>query len=584
MNMERRDGTAHSFDRIYHAFIGRGTLGLSPASLMLAYADWLAHLSIAPAKQAELWQKALRKFTRFFLYACKCAATDQNANKGACAVCIEPLPQDKRFREPAWRDWPFNLIYQSFLLTQQWWHNATSDVRGVSSHHEDAVSFATRQFLDMFSPSNFLLTNPEVLQATCQNKGLNLVQGWFNLIEDWERLVGEKRPVGSENYIVGENVAVTAGTVIYRNRLIELIQYKPATDTVWKEPVLIVPAWIMKYYILDLSPHNSLVKYLVDAGHTVFMISWKNPTANDRDLGLDDYMNLGVSSALEAITAITPECKIHSVGYCLGGTLLSIAAAAMARDGDDRLASITLLASQTDFEEAGELMLFIDESQVAFLEDVMWEQGYLDTRQMAGTFHIIRSNDLIWSTMVRDYLLGARRPVNDLMAWNSDATRMPYKMHAEYLSRLFLHNDLAELRYYVGDRPVAISDIRVPVFCIATVHDHVAPWQSVYKIHLLSDTEITFLLTSGGHNAGIVSEPGHSGRTFQVSTRSADAKYLDPDSWLARTEVQDGSWWPVWEKWLAQHSTERLPPPAMGNITSGYVPISAAPGSYVLAE
>lgn len=578
--MGNRGNSAHSFDRIYHAFIGRWTLGLSPASLMLAYADWLSHLSIAPAKQAELLQKALRKFTRIFHYACKCAAGQDDHE----TVCIEPLPQDQRFNGPAWHGWPFSLVYQSFLLTQQWWHNATTGIRGVSSHHEDAVSFATRQFLDMLSPSNFLMTNPEVLQATWHNKGLNLVQGWMNFIEDWERVIGEKRPVGTEKYIAGKNIAVTAGTVIYRNRLIELIQYRPATETVWKEPVLIVPAWIMKYYILDLSPHNSLVNYLVEAGHTVFMISWKNPSADDRDLGLDDYMNLGIRSSLEAITGIIPDSRIQSVGYCLGGTLLSIAAAAMARDGDDRLASITLLASQTDFEEAGELMLFIDESQVAFLEDVMWEQGYLDTRQMAGAFHILRSNDLIWSAMVRDYLLGARRPVNDLMAWNSDATRMPYKMHAEYLDRLFLHNDLAELRYYVGDHPVAISDIRAPVFCIATVRDHVAPWKSVYKIHLLSDTEITFLLTSGGHNAGIVSEPGHPGRTFQMSTKSADDKYLDPDSWMARTEVQDGSWWPAWEKWLAQHSSVRLPPPATGNIAAGYVPICAAPGNYVLAE
>jgi polyhydroxyalkanoate synthase len=578
--MERREGTAHTFDRIYHAFIGRGTLGLSPASLMLAYADWIAHLSIAPAKQAELVQKALRKYTRFFLYACKCAACQDSHEP----VCIEPLPQDKRFIGPAWQGWPFNLIYQSFLLTQQWWHNATSDVRGVSPHHEDSVAFAARQYLDMLSPSNFLLTNPEVLQATVHNKGMNLVQGWLNFIEDWERVVGEKRPVGSEDYIVGKNIAVTPGKVIYHNRLIELIQYNPATDTVWKEPVLIVPAWIMKYYILDLSPHNSLVKYLVDAGHTVFMISWKNPTADDRDLGLDDYMNLGVKSALDAITAIIPDIRIHAVGYCLGGTLLSIAAAAMARDGDNRLATITLLASQTDFEEAGELMLFIDESQVAFLEDVMWEQGYLDTRQMAGAFHLLRSNDLIWSAMVRDYLLGERRPVNDLMAWNSDATRMPYKMHSEYLSRLFLNNDLAELRYYVGDRPVAISDIRVPIFCTATVRDHVAPWKSVYKIHLLVDTEITFLLTSGGHNAGIVSEPGHPRRTFQVSTQGADDKYLDPDSWRARTEIQEGSWWPAWEKWLARHSTGRLPPPAMGNIDKGYVPNCPAPGKYVMSE
>jgi len=580
MDMNRRSDSAHSFDRIFHAFIGRLTLGLSPASLMLAYTDWLTHLAIAPAKQAELLQKAARKFTRFFLYSCKCAGP----LGGNEAVCIEPLPQDKRFRGPGWQNPPFNLVYQSFLLTQQWWYNATTGVRGVSQHNENAVSFAARQLLDMYSPSNFLLTNPEVLQATWHNKGMNLVQGWLNFIEDWERLVGEKRPVGSENYIPGKNVAVTAGEVIYRNRLIELIQYKPLTATAWKEPVLIVPAWIMKYYILDLSPHNSLVKFLVEAGHSVFMMSWKNPTEEDRDVGLEDYMNLGVMSALAAVSAIVPGSKIHTVGYCLGGTLLAIATAAMARDGDDRLASVTLLASQTDFEEAGELMLFIDASQVAFLEDVMWEQGYLDTRQMAGTFHILRSNDLIWSAMIRDYLLGERRPVNDLMAWNSDATRMPYKMHADYLSRLFLHNDLAELRYYVGDRPVAISDIRVPLFCIATVHDHVAPWQSVYKIHLLSDTEVTFLLTSGGHNAGIVSEPGHPHRTFQMSTARAEDKYMDPETWMVRTDVQNGSWWPAWEKWLVQHSSERLAPPSMGNKTGGYAPLCPAPGTYIQGE
>jgi len=570
--------TAHSIDRIFHAFMGQGTLGLSPASLMLAYFDWLLHLAVAPAKQVQLQQKALRKMARFLLYACKCAAYKCQA------ACIEPLPQDKRFNDPAWQSWPFNLIHQSFLLNQQWWHKATTGINGVSSHHEDAVSFAARQILDMFSPSNFLFTNPEILHNTFQQYGGNLVQGWFNFIEDWERLFGGKKPVGTEDYLVGRNIAVTPGKVIYRNRLIELIQYTPATDTVWKEPVLIVPAWIMKYYVLDLSPHNSLVKYLVDQGHTVFMISWKNPTEDDRDLGMQEYMDSGVVTAIDAVSSIVPESRIHAVGYCLGGTLLSITAAAMARDGDDRIATITLLAAQTDFEEGGELMLFIDESQVAFLEDVMWEQGYLDSRQMAGVFHILRSNDLIWSAMVHDYLLGKRRPLTDLMAWNSDVTRMPYKMHSEYLRQLFLNNELAEHQYYVGDRPVAISDIRAPVFSVATIRDHVSPWKSVYKIHLLTNTEVTFLLTNGGHNAGIISEPEHRGRSFQMSTSSADDKYIDPESWLGRTMSQEGSWWPAWQKWLVEHSSGKTQPPAMGARDKGYALLCAAPGTFVLSE
>ena len=570
--------TTHSFDRIFHAYLGHITQGLSPSSLMLAGFDWWSHLLTAPAKQAELAQKSLRKLARIYLYAIKSSCT------GTCDDCILPLPGDRRFTDPAWKKWPFNVIYQSFLLNQQWWDSATTGIRGVSHHHEDAVSFAARQFLDMLAPSNFLITNPEIQQITWQQFGANLVRGWFNFTEDVEKMAGGKRPAGIENFQVGKDVAVTPGKVIFRNRLIELIQYSSQTDTVWKEPILIVPAWIMKYYILDLSPHNSLVNYLVSKGHTVFIISWKNPDADDRDLAMQDYLDSGFMSALRAVTTVLPDSKVHTVGYCLGGTLLAIAAAAMARDDDNRIASITLLAAQTDFEEAGELMLFIDESQVTFLEDIMWEQGYLDTRQMAGTFQLLHSNDLVWSAMVRDYLLDERRPMIDLMAWNSDATRMPYKMHSEYLRQLFLNNDLAEDRYYVGDRPVAISDIRVPIFSVATIRDHVSPWKSVYKIHLLTDTEVTFLLTSGGHNAGIVSEPGHPGRSYQISTSSKDDKYRDPDNWLSSVATRDGSWWPSWENWLAEKSTTRVPPPSFKTIHSGYKPVSDAPGTYVLAE
>jgi polyhydroxyalkanoate synthase subunit PhaC len=488
-------------DRSLHAFVARFTAGLSPAALAEAYFDWAIHLGNAPGKRLQLVDKATRKGIRFASYAARCAF------RGAQGDCIEPLPQDWRFAAEDWHHWPFNFIHQAFLLNQQWWHNATTGIRGISKQHERLMEFMSRQILDMVSPSNFVATNPEVLRLTIAKGGMNLVTGLENFADDWERQITGKKPEGAENFVVGRDVAVTPGKVIYRNRLMELIEYAPATDTVRPEPVLIVPAWIMKYYILDLSPHNSLVKYLVDQGFTVFMISWKNPGPDDRDLGLEDYLERGVMDALDVINAVVPNRKVHAVGYCLGGTLMSIAAAAMARDGDDRLRSMTLFAAQTDFTEAGELMLFINESQIAFLEDLMWEQGFLDSRQMAGTFEMLRSNDLVWSRVVHEYLMGERRPMTDLMAWNADATRMPYRMHSEYLRKLFLDNDLAEGRFAAAGKPIALSDISVPVFCVGTTNDHVAPWRSTYKINLQTDAEVTYLLTTGGHNAGIVSEP-----------------------------------------------------------------------------
>jgi polyhydroxyalkanoate synthase len=566
-------------DRSLHAAIARFTNGLSPAALAHAYLDWATHFAYSPGKQLQLVDKAMRKAVRFINYACRCAI-----GSGKTDLCIAPLPQDKRFVGEEWQKWPYNVIYQSFLLNQQWWHSATTGLRGISKRHEEMVEFGARQILDMVSPSNFLLTNPEILRHTISKAGMNLVTGFQNLTEDWERAISGNKPVGTENYVVGRDVAVTPGKVIYRNHLIELIQYAPQTDKVRPEPVLIIPAWIMKYYILDLSPGNSLVRYLTAQGFTVFIVSWRNPNPEDRDLSLDDYRTLGVMTALDVVNGILPQQKIHAVGYCLGGTLLSIAAAAMAREGDDRLRSLTLLAAQTDFADAGELTLFIDESQLAFLEDMMWEQGFLDGRQMAGAFQMLRSNDLIWSRMVCDYMMGERRPMNDLMAWNADATRLPYKMHSDYLRHLFLDNDLAEGRFVIDGAPVVLTDIRVPILAVGTVRDHVSPWRSTYKIHLQTDTEVTYLLTTGGHNAGIVSEPGHEGRGFQVMTKRSDDRYLDPETFVAEAPRKEGSWWPAWVAWLDARSGAPIAPPAVGALSPSYASLGDAPGTYVFQE
>ncbi len=530
---------AEVLDRVSHASLAKLTFGLSPASLAGAYLDWAAHLATSPGKRLQLADKAWRKALRLQQHAWRCVLGMNHPGP-----CIDPLPQDRRFDSSGWQHWPFNLWYQAHLLTQQWWHVATTDVPGVSVQHERMVAFTARQILDVFSPSNFIFTNPEVV----------------------ERTVSE------------------GGKVVLRNALMELIQYSPSTETVRPEPVLVVPAWIMKYYILDLSPENSLIKYLVDRGFTVFAISWRNPDPSMRDTSLDEYRRMGIHASLEAISAIVPGKKVHGAGYCLGGTLLAIAAAAIARNGTSPFASLSFLAAQVDFTEPGELQLFINESQLQFLEDLMWEQGFLDARQMSGAFQLLRSNDLIWSRVMREYLLGERSPMTDMLAWNADTTRMPYRMHADYLRRLYLGNDLAEGRYTVDGRPVSLGDIRQPLFCVGTVKDHVAPWRSVYKWIALTDTDVTFVLTEGGHNAGIISEPGHRHRSYRMSTHHEAQVHADPDTWAVETPVRDGSWWPAWAGWLEERSGEPGTPPAMGAPDLGFAPLAAAPGLYVMGR
>jgi polyhydroxyalkanoate synthase subunit PhaC len=297
---------------------------------------------------------------------------------------------------------------------------------------------------------------------------------------------------------------------------------------------------------------------------------------------MEDYRQLGVKAALDAVTAIVPESGVHAAGYCLGGTLLATAAAAMARDGDRRLKSLTMFAAQTDFSEAGELTLFIDEGQVQFLEDIMAEKNYLDGKQMSGAFQLLRSNDLFWSAAVHEYLMGERPPMIDLMAWNADTTRMPYRMHSEYLRGFFLRNDLAEGRFEAAGKVVSLRDIHAPIFAVSTITDHVAPWRSVYKIQMLTDADVTFVLSNGGHNAGIVSPPGHPHRHFQIATHKENDIYIDPDSWQTSTVRQEGSWWPCWDDWLDRHSSKKTTPPCMGSPENGYAPLADAPGTYVL--
>ncbi|MGA0610763.1 PHA/PHB synthase family protein [Caldimonas sp. KR1-144] len=558
-----------SLERAAQAWWPAPSVAIAPATAFGAFADWALHLAMSPAKRAELIELAARLGWRWWL---------QLACESQQPWCVEPLPQDKRFDDPAWRQVPFAWWAQGLLMRQAWWQCATSAVPGVERHHEEMVGFAARQWLDMVSPSNWLPTNPVAIKRTLAEGGANLVRGTMHAIDDVWREAQDLPPAGAERYRVGVEVAATPGRVVLRNRLMELIQYAPSTPTAHPEPVLIVPAWIMKYYVLDLEPDDSLVRRLVAQGFTVFMISWKNPQAEDRDLGLDDYHRLGLRAALEAIDRAAPGRGAHVVGYCLGGTLAAAGTAVLARQRPDALATLTLLAAQTDFSDPGELSLFTDESQVAWLESQMARRGFLDKRQLKATFQMIRSRDLVWSYRLATYLLGERAPVSALMAWNADGTRLPERMHAEYLRAMYLDNALARGEWRLDGARVDLRALRMPLFSVGTVQDHVAPWRSVYRLHQLTDTEQTFVLTSGGHNVGIVNPPGQARSSYRMRTRARDGLDIAPDEWLATTELRDGSWWTPWFDWLAAHSSPRRKPVPM------LPSLGAAPGRYVLEK
>jgi polyhydroxyalkanoate synthase subunit PhaC len=561
--------------RALRAQMATVTGGLAPDDYVDAWWDWLLNVAKESPTQLEIFRDAMAKTADSVAFAMR-----------ATVAPLSPVAGDDYFAGDAWAHWPFNVCAHSYRNYANWLQSTLSSVPGVAPEHARTLDFVARNALETLSPANYLVSNPELLDTTRIEAGENLVRGLGFWLEDIQRALGAKTPSGTDKFIIGRDIAATPGKVVLRNDLVELIQYSPATETVFAEPILIIPAWIMKYYILDLSASNSLVKYLVSLGHTVFMVSWKNPTASDRELGMDDYLRLGVRATVDAVSRIVPDRKIHSMGYCIGGTLLSIAAADLAAADDERLASMTLLAAQQDFSEPGELSVFISPSQLEMLEAVMSRTGVLKSEQMAAAFALLRSRDLLWTPAVNTYLRGKRQQPNDLMAWNADGTRMPHRMHADYLRQLYLDNALARGEFLVEGRRVDLAAIRLPMFVVGTETDHVAPWPSAYKARgLTRSADYTFLLTSGGHNAGIVSGPVHPRRRHRVRTWLNASETLAPQAWFETTEPIEGSWWPTWQQWLVQHSSQsRVAPPSMGSPAAGHPPLADAPGDYVLQK
>ena len=558
-------------ERQLRAQLAALTGGLAPDDYLEAWWQWYLNVATQPPRQAQLAQSAYEKLLDTWQFAAQAASGSP----------LAPERETQGFSDAAWNAWPFNVYARTYANWASWWQQALAP--SAADPKLARAGFAGRLLLEAASPANFLHTNPELLNKTAAESGQNLIRGLKNWLEDAQRLGSHGRAPGTEQFEVGKDVAITPGKVVFRNRLVELLQYSPQTPEVYAEPVLITPAWIMKYYILDLSPRNSLVRFLVEKGHTVFMISWKNPSAADRDLGLDDYVQLGFLDALAEVRRRVPRRPVHAVGYCIGGTLLAIAAARLAAAGDTALASLSLLAAQTDFSEPGELSVFITPSQIAMLEAMMSKSGVLESERMGGAFALLRSRDLMWAPAVNQYVRGERPQLNDLMAWNADGTRMPWRMHSEYLERLYLKNELARGVFSSAGQPVDLGAVRVPMFVVGTETDHVAPWRSVYKTRgLTHSTDYTFLLTSGGHNAGIVSGPVHPKRRHRLLTWRDATDTPTPDDWLERAPPLEGSWWPAWQRWLGEHSAARREPArAVGGSASAAAALEDAPGRYV---
>jgi polyhydroxyalkanoate synthase len=584
------DKLAKSLDDSIHHHLAKSSMGISPIAIAIAMSDWLMHLSVSPGKQSMLMRKGL-------MLTADLIAKNWNLNSGESS----PLVLDNRFDDPAWSNYPFSILKDIYMAHHDWWGEIVH-VDGVTKHHDELVRFYCKQILDALSPSNYSITNPEFFKLSYESLGKNWLDGFNSYMSDLlahplamsERINQNSQKLAFEP---GKDVAVTPGSVIYENDLIELIQYSPSTKEVFSIPLLIVPSCIMKYYILDLSPHNSMVKYLVDQGFTVFMISWKNPDANDRNVNFADYLKLGVIAALLEVKKITDCDEVHAMGYCLGGTFLSVVASylghyqsADAKSIENemresllslpKLASTILLAAQTDFSDPGQLGLLIDEDQLKSLRIEMSRTGYLSGKQMAESFQFLNARDLVWAKNIKRYLFGSNESATDMTSWNADVTRLPESMHIEYLNKLFLNNELSMGYFQFEGHGVALMDIKSPLLVVGTERDTVSPWRSVYKIHLLTNVETTFILASGGHNAGIISEPGHHKRSYQIHAVGKGHGWLDPSSYLERSDKKEGSWWPAMRDWLVNISDAQVPARVINQKTS----LRKAPGRNVLVR
>ncbi|MGI4954500.1 MAG: class I poly(R)-hydroxyalkanoic acid synthase [Janthinobacterium lividum] len=495
------------------------------------------------------------------------------------APVIQSDPKDRRFKDEAWKENEvFDFIKQSYLLSARYVQDVVGHVDGLDAKTAQKVDFYSRQFIDAMSPSNFLLTNPEVLRKTAETGGENLIRGLNNLLSDLERGRGKLsiKMTDQDAFKLGENIAVSEGQVVFENELMQLIQYAPTTDTVLKRPLLIAPPWINKFYILDLRPKNSLVRWAVSQGHTVFMMSWVNPDASLSGKRFEDYMTEGYLAALDAIERATGEREVNAVGYCLGGTLLASTLAYMAAKHDDRIRSATFFVTMMDFQEAGELGVFIDEEQLRLMEEKMDKRGYLEGSEMSATFNMLRANDLIWSFVVNNYLMGNEPFPFDLLYWNSDSTRMPAAMHSFYLRRMYQQNLLCQPDgITLDEQGIDLGRVRVPTYFLSTREDHIAPWRSTYRGTQLLGGDNRFVLAASGHIAGVVNPPEGGKYSYWTNTALPGT----PEEWLTGATEMSGSWWPDWQRWLLSLDNERVPARVPG--AGGLKAIEPAPGRYV---
>jgi len=548
-----------------------------PLNLAQAFLEMTQRMVADPTRlvqaQLGLWQDYLRLWQH---------TAERLMGVESSEPVIEPNAADRRFKDRAWSDNAvFDYVKQSYLLTARWMQAAVKDVDGLDEKTARKVDFYTRQFVDAMAPSNFILTNPEVLRATIESGGENLVKGLGNLLSDLERGQGKLliKMTDLDRFKVGQNIAVTPGKVVYRNDLMELIQYTPTTPTVQRTPLLIMPPWINKFYILDLRPENSFIKWAVAQGHTVFVISWVNP---DRELAqktFADYMLEGPLTALDAIEQATGERQVNVIGYCIGGTLLACTLAYMRAKRDDRIKSATYFVALVDFKEAGELSVFIDEEQLHYLEERMNERGYLEGSEMATTFNMLRANDLIWSFVVNNYLLGKEPFPFDLLYWNSDSTRMPAAMHSFYLHNMYQQNKLVVPGgISLAGVPIDLGTIETPSFLLSTREDHIAPWRSTYAATQIYRGPVTFVLAASGHIAGVVNPPGKSKYGHWRNEKNPPT----PEVWLDTATQYPDSWWPAWEEWIRRYGGDQVPARQPGD--GKLKPIADAPGTYVLVQ